>query len=100
MQNYELKNGSFEVLFLGVVCSEAKTYGYVIKVRSISKIEVTSTSELSHLPVKRKERAEDKPYMKEKRYKRRTIKSSSYYSQPVLAIIQFLLPSLSRPLTI
>lgn len=55
MQNYELKNGSFEVLGLGVVFSEARTYGYVIKVRSISKLEVISTSELSHLPVKKKE---------------------------------------------
>lgn len=40
--------------------SEAKTYGTVIKVRSIFKLEVTSTSELSHLPVKNKERAKDK----------------------------------------
>ena len=48
-----------------MVCYAAKVYRFVIKVRSISKLQVTSTAELSRLPHKRTERAKDEPYMEE-----------------------------------
>ena len=48
----------------------ARAYLFVIKVRSIFKLGVISTSELSYLLHKRREKAEYEAHVEEKRYKR------------------------------